>query len=50
MEDNHRRAAIALAATYFVGEERDKLLAEAVTSKKTSKTSAKLREVENLGR
>ena len=50
MEDNHRRAAIALAATYFVGEERDRLLAESITSKRTNKTSTKLREVENLGR
>ena len=47
-EEHQRRAALALAATWVEGDERDRLLEQAMAPRGTRRNSKKEREIENL--
>ena len=47
-EEHQRRSALALAATWVEGEERDRLLEQATAPRGNMRRSAKDREIENL--
>ena len=49
-DDLRRRADLAIAATYYQGEARERLLTDAAIGGRNQRNSAKEREVENLRR